>query len=388
MSIKGDRMKWKLRVVFCLLGAVAGVGHAQSLGFFDFPVLQPNIQPGQAYIPNDVDGNGVSDLLWFNPVTHQFGYWLVSVGSDGYFHRGRSRIIDVTPGYMVGALGDFNGDKRVDLVWTSDHSDLYLWSSSGSGFRSSLIGTYPPGWKLLGAGDVDGDGEPDLLWQNDTTHQFGYWLMRGSKRVGSQTFSLASSYRMVAIGYFGTMRRLSLIWQGQAGDLYDWDSRSGNFRSYYIGSLARISGTYHLDAAVIPGAGAPYNTMMWFTTLDANGTSMEEYGWERQLDAQGNQISSSFGNGSGGGWGTSVTHHSGQLYYHAFGNYPAYTIAVMTDRSGTAGYPQVISIDGINEQTGGLFGWAPFYVGFPSDWYVIGEPWYRTDQINYGPISP
>jgi hypothetical protein len=60
----------------------------------------------------------------------------------------------------------------------------------------------------------------------------------------------------------------------------------------------------------------------------------------------------------------------------------------MTDRSGTAGYPQVISIDGINEQTGGLFGWAPFYVGFPSDWYVIGEPWYRTDQINYGPISP
>jgi hypothetical protein len=381
-------MKFRLKMAFCLLCALAGTAHAQSLGFFDLPVLQPNLQPGQAYVPNDVDGNGISDVLWFNPVTHQFGYWLVSVDKDGYFRRGKSRTIDVTPGYMVGALGDFNGDKRVDLVWTSDHSDLYLWSSAGSGFRSSLIGTYPPGWKLLGAGDVDGDGQPDLLWQNDTTHEFGYWLMHGSKRVGTKTFPLNAGYRLVAIGYFGTMRRISLVWQGQAGDLYDWDSRSGNFRSYYIGSPARASGTYHLDAAIIPGAAAPHNTMMWFITLDANGTRLEQYGWERELDAQGNQTSSFFGSGVNGGWGTSVTHHSGQLYYHAFGNFPSYTIAIMTDRSGTSGYPQTISIDGINNQSGGGFGWAPFYAGFPSDWYVIGEPWYRTDQIYYGPSGP
>ncbi|WP_235205281.1 FG-GAP repeat domain-containing protein [Oleiagrimonas soli] len=371
-------------VVFFFFVVSMSSAHAQSASFFDMPVLQPNVQPGSAYVPNDIDGDGVSDMLWFDPTTSQFGYWTMTIDSNGDFHRAALRTFQVTMGYMIGALGDFNGDNRVDLVWTSANDDLYLWSSSGSGFRSTMIGTYPDGWKLLGAVDINGDGHPDLLWKNEATHQFGYWLMNGSKRIGVRTFDITPGYRIVAIGYFGQARRASLVWEGQDGDFYDWDAQSsGGFHSYFIGNLARAGDTYHLDAAFIMGQENDQYPSLWLVTLDSTEGHEESYSWDRVMDDQGHVLSNTLYDGTTGGWFPN-SHRSGAIYYRPFGTYSAHPMSIMTGRGDYMPYPQVVEVSNINFESP-TFSSSSFYKSLPIDWYVVGAPWYRNDQIYFGP---
>ena len=214
---------------------VSGAVNAQVLSYNDLPVLKVSTPiPQSTHVPGDVDGDGFADLLWFNPQTSQFAYWLMRTDELGHASRVGSRTINVTPGYVVGAVGDFNGDGKTDVFFTSAANDLWLWTSNGTSFVSQQSYDYPAGWKLVGAGDIDGDGRDDLLWTNDTTCQFAYWLMNGATRIGSRVMDVTCGYRPVAIGYFSPVNRLSIIWQGSAGDTWIWDSKAGGFSSHHF----------------------------------------------------------------------------------------------------------------------------------------------------------
>lgn len=370
-------MKSALAFVGLLMLCLSVNCRATPTSFFDLPVLQPNGQPGETYVPNDLDGDGTSDLLWFNPVTSQFGYWMIRFTSDYHFQLAGTRKIDITPGYLVGALGDFNRDGRVDVVWTSDNHDLYLWTSNGGTFNSAFIGTYPAGWKLMGAGDIDGDGYPDLLWWNESTSQFGYWLMHGDKHVGGRTFDVTPGYKLMGIGYNNIRRKLTLIWLNASGDVYGWDSTGGGFQSYLVGNFTRNS-QRKFEAVKFKGDD------VFFTITTADGSIEDNYTWIREFDAQGNPTSSRLSGALYGGWGE--VHVSGEVYYRMNGATGG-GVDVMTDRNGLAGYPQTLGISsyyayyGINRSD-------DVYSSFPENWYMVGETWYRSDLITYGPASP
>lgn len=194
--------------------------------------------PGSQMTPGDFNGDGVSDLLWYNPLTNQMAYWLLGNGDAGTVLRKSARTFNITPGYYVGAVGNFSGSGLADIVFTSAKSDLYLWTNDGQGgFRSSMIGTYSTGWQLAGAGDVDGDGHDDLLWFNASACQFSYWLMNGGTRVGLKTVPVTCGYYPVSIGYYTPSNRISIIWTSAQNDLFVWDSLPTEFASYPLGSF-------------------------------------------------------------------------------------------------------------------------------------------------------
>ena len=214
---------------------------AQSITFGTLPALQVATPiPGSAHVPGDMDGNGVSDLFWFNPTTRQFAYWLMDTDSSGAVTRVGSRTFNITPGYFVGAIGDLNGDGLADVVFTSNNDDLYLWTNNGAGgFTSKKLESYPAGWLLVGAGDIDGDGQDDLLWLNPSQCEFGYWLMKNGVHKSTKIIHITCGYYPLSLGYYTPTNRLSIIWTSALNDLYAWDSTGSGFVSYSLGGYGQ-----------------------------------------------------------------------------------------------------------------------------------------------------
>lgn len=241
------RRLWSMAILATMLALSQAPVRAQDVGVDTLQVLQSTTPiPGRQGTPGDFNGDGVSDLLWYNPLTSQMAYWLLGNGANGAIVRSGARTFSITKGYYVGAVGDFDGSGLADVVFTSAKRDLYLWTNDGhGGFRSSFIGTYPDGWQLTGAGDVDGDGHDDLLWFNAASCQFGYWLMSGGARIGSKTASAPCGYYPISIGYYTPANRISIIWTSTQNDLTVWDSLPTGFVPYTLGSFAS---SYHAIA--------------------------------------------------------------------------------------------------------------------------------------------
>lgn len=178
---------------------------------------------------------------------------LITAGAGG-LSFGTASALDtstsVASGYYPVAVGDLDGDGIADIVWTSPNNDLYVWFGGTNGFRYASLGKYPAGWTLISAGDVNGDGKDDLIWMNSGTHQFAYWLMNGSSRIGSRTISIASGYYPTVLGDFNGDGKLDIAWTSSKNDLYIWLGDGTGYSSKYVASFPanwRISGRGDLD---------------------------------------------------------------------------------------------------------------------------------------------
>lgn len=195
-----------------LYGGTAGGGCSARGALFRINLMTE-------YRADDFDATGTSDLIQFNASTHQLALNLMN-GSDvtGTY------ATTVTAGYYPAAVGDFNGDGAVDILWTSTNHDLYTWFGKvgTTGFTAAYGGTYPAGWTIFGAGDINGDGKADILWINKSTHQIAYWLMNGATRIGSYVASYASGYYPVATGDFDGNGLVDIVWSSAKNDLYIW----------------------------------------------------------------------------------------------------------------------------------------------------------------------
>jgi hypothetical protein len=340
-----------------------------GVSFGNLPVLQPATpQPGYSHIQGDFNGDGMSDVLWFNPEASQIGYWTMAIGVptavDRAINRTSSRSWQVTDGYFAGAVGDFNGDGYADIVFTSAARDLWLWTNDKQGhFKSTRIYDYPEGWQLIGSGDVDGDGYDDLLWLNPGACQFAYWRMQGGTRIGSKTVAIACGYRPVGVGYYTPTSRLSILWTSPAHDFYVWDGTGTGFRSYDF--------SIYVDTSEVWAFGGGYaGTEIGIEHWDkVNNTYGDAQIMTRTFDAEGRQTGVEVAQSWTGAAGPLV----GNAGYAILGKGKNVTGLYMMDQ-GT----WTLSSSGV---TGTLFsGNAPapnHYVltwAYPAGWYVVGAP--------------
>jgi hypothetical protein len=355
------------------------------VSFGTLPTLQVTTPiPGSTHTPGDFNGDGTSDLLWFNPSLSQVGYWTMTATVPtstfgGGVTRTGLRTYSVTPGYFVGAAGDFNGDGYADLVFTSANRDLWLWTNDQhGGWTSTRINnaSYPSQWQLVGAGDVDGAGHDDLLWLDPSECKFGYWTMSGATVTGYHAIDIACGYYPISIGYYTSSNRLSIIWTSAANDLYIWDSTGSGFKSYDLTSYLPVAASSRFMS--IGGGYQGQNIGLEVYDLSTDGTYDAGHGllFSRSFDVDGNQINIQ----STLVWGGGLRNSSiGSTGYVIAGN----------GVSNTGGY----NIDPINMliSTGGLLGSSTYYSGnvpmfpallqtysfgdswsYPSGWWVVG----------------
>lgn len=341
--------------------------YSPVVSFGTLPALQVSTPiPGSAHVPNDFNGDGTSDLLWFNPLLNQMAYWTMDAvipdWSGGGVTRTGARTYKITPGYFVGATGDFDNDGYADLIFTSSARDLWLWRNDHNGhFASSQIGSYPASWQLVGAGDINGDGYDDLLWEDPSHCTFAYWLMHGDTRIGSKSFSIACGYYPMGIGYYAPSNRLSILWTSAAHDLYVWDSMGSGFNSYKL----------PVDLTYVWAFGGGYmGNGIGVETIDGSGVG---YGaiYSRIFDARGNQTDfQGRGMWDGGIWATPSS--GGYVIQakstNATGLYVLRLGMATIGTGGLAGSDQAFS------GTAPIPDVQPSQWSYPVGWYVVGAP--------------
>ena len=230
----------------------------------------------------DLRGNGTLDLIVVNDATNSLQVLLGN--GDGTFRAPASYQTPDLPGVVM--VGDFNGDRKLDLVTVEEtgfcHCISVLLGNGDGTFQEPPITMMPPVPPVaLGIGDFNHDGKLDLV-------SIGFF--GGSNEIdvllgnGDGTFTLGASYTVgsgpqsVAVGDFNGDHNL---------DLAVADTLSGSIDIL----LGNGDGTFR------QGAMLPASFPTEITAADFNGDGKLDLLF--QTGESTNQLDISWGNGDG-----------------------------------------------------------------------------------------
>ena len=130
------------------------------------PVTVPGGNETLGVVAADFNGDGKLDLAVTSAVS---GTVTIFLGAgDGTFTLAPNSPIDADPGAFYPAIGDFNGDGKLDLAVSNPYSGVTILVGNGDGaftFSNTYFaaGNTP---QSLAAGDFNGDGRLDLAIVN------------------------------------------------------------------------------------------------------------------------------------------------------------------------------------------------------------------------------
>ncbi len=269
------------------------------------------VVPFGGRIPNDFDGDGKSDLAWWNAAGGYFAYWKM----DGF------RFVSAT-NYFFGTnvepstTGRLTGGANSEILMRRP-SDRYMLSyrPAVSGPQPFALGQYGVGWVVAGQGDINGDGKDDLFWRHPVEGYFAYWLMNGTSFISAQTYATSPAFNIAAIADFNGDGKADILWDAPSGpSMSVWLSVGAGFEVVQIGAYStewRVLGAGDVDGdgkadilwrnasnsylsywrmnggTFLGASSTPTPTDLTFqTTGDYNGDGLVDVLWVRNSDLQ------------------------------------------------------------------------------------------------------
>jgi hypothetical protein len=133
----------------------------------------------------DFDADGKLDLLFQN-TDGTLGVWYL----NGLTLKSVAMVRPNNPGdagWKAVGVGEFNGDGKTDIVFQHTDGSLGVWYMNGvSLILPALLTPSNPGdaaWRVVGTTDLNGDGKTDLLFQHSGNQDLAVWYMNGPKLV-------------------------------------------------------------------------------------------------------------------------------------------------------------------------------------------------------------
>ncbi|MBF0292065.1 MAG: VCBS repeat-containing protein [Nitrospinae bacterium] len=179
---------------------------------------------------SDFDGDGKSDILFRDAVTGQTQAWImdgVTVTSNLVTSL-NAGAYSSTIGWQAQGIGDFDGDKKYDLLWRDSASgQVAVWTMNGADVVTTSLASMSPGaytattgWQIQGIGDFDGDVKSDILWRDAGTGQTAIWFMSGSTvmsssntNVSAGAYTATAGWQVHGVGDFNGDGKSDILWR-------------------------------------------------------------------------------------------------------------------------------------------------------------------------------
>jgi hypothetical protein len=145
----------------------------------------------QRYQRGDFDKDGNADLIETDTTGGMTQIWTMN-GTAVKQKIDLGNLGSTGCGSYIGAIGDFNFDGNMDVVW---HHPLcnqtIIWQLGGTAHSNGdiLLPGVDSTWKLIGSADYNSDGRPDLVWNQIGTSTLQFWVMNGSSRLSTKTIT-------------------------------------------------------------------------------------------------------------------------------------------------------------------------------------------------------
>jgi hypothetical protein len=175
----------------------------------------------------DFNGDGRDDILWRND-SGSLTDWLGTI-SGGFTPNAANALAVVATDWQVVGTGDFDGDGRDDILWRNDDGRITSWLGTATGgFTDNIANAYngvSADWHVVGIGDFDGDRRDDILWRNDDG-RISDWLGTASggfaPNAANALFMVALDWQVAAVGDYNGDGRDDILFRNDDGRLTNW----------------------------------------------------------------------------------------------------------------------------------------------------------------------
>lgn len=234
---------WMALALLLVLAALVGLATGNTLDQWVLDSFVKTTRDRNApWVQGDLDGDGMSDLLWRNQKDGRLQVWCM----DATRRRETRWLPDETPldlVWQLAGVGDLTGDRRPDLLWLDTASrrlafwELHTLERDKAGWVAESA--VPAGGSPLGLADVDGSGTLDLLCWQAVSRQFFALLLQdltqqGTVRVlGAQ--ALPADAEPVAVLPRGT-GAFDLYWKEEVAGTVQvrvWEVRGGRCKKTF-----------------------------------------------------------------------------------------------------------------------------------------------------------
>lgn len=185
------------------------------------PILG-NGPDGQIVAIADLKGNGSPQIIWYSG-SNTFIAWSTTWGAN---YQTTATSFSLPTNYSTIAIADLDGDGLQDVVqWDRSSGALSIAKNEGGlTFTAKFTVSVPTDWVLVGAADLNGDGHHELVWRNQVTGQVSAWIMSGFQPIRYQVYgSPALSWRIRSIGRVDSSKAQGLVWHNtDTGQVSSW----------------------------------------------------------------------------------------------------------------------------------------------------------------------
>lgn len=207
-------------------------------------------------ITADYNGDGRMDLIWGSSTSRVY----LNNGNGSFTQAG---TLSAGAGTAASAGGDFNGDGRADIAFAVNGGVNIFYGNGGGGFNTSQLVTtgFTGAEQRLSAADINGDGRTDIAVFNTTTDRVTNILTDsgGGFTLGAQSNVVGNNSNITSFADLNSDGFLDLL----------VNENNGNNSAYYM--LNNGQGGWNAPVTAVMSSGGTSNGAFYANDINGDG---------------------------------------------------------------------------------------------------------------------